>query len=1064
MQLFSAIGFLALVLPVQVEAGPSEGALQAANLRANAQIDPVQVSSSQPVLSWVCVGEGESLFQTAYQVQVGSSPTELLGGTGDLWDSGQVESGEQLQVKYAGRPLEPGRLAFWRVRLWDGSGTVGPWSRVASLGAPLPTHAWSTDQWIGLDALPGEPEPLKPDLDDALWIVPLESVAEAPSGASTFGRLFEVPGDSPVTAAQAWIIADDSYELALNDQTLSGGGNWRVAEPLDLLEWVQSGTNVLRVRVANHAFGPTALRMSLRIDFENGERLDLVTDGRWTLGSSSDEAWLQLGAEEPPAFVVSAETASGIWRDPIGVPGEQKLTPPRYLRNSFEAPTELRRATLYLASLGFADAYLNGELVSTRFVSDWTDYNKRVTSLAFDVTGQVRAGDNAIGLVLSDGWYSGFIGWGGTDDHWGSQPRAAAQLVLERADGSQTTIRTGADWVANTGPLLSADMLAGEAYDARIDRAEGFSSPGFDAADWVPVSVGTDEVESPVEPSPGPPIDVFAEFQTVSITEPVPGTWIFDLGRNIAGVARLQIHGQAGQRIQLRFAERLNPDGTLYTTNLRGARAIDEYICSGEGLEVWEPRFTFHGFQYVEVTGLEGAPTDELITGVAIGSLTPRVGRFECSSEMLNQLASNVYWTQRANFLSVPTDCPQRDERLGWTGDAQVYVRTAGLWCDVQPFFGKWLTDLSDATTPDGNPPKVAPVLLGQGDGGPAWSDAATICPWEIYRMYGDRALLARQYPDMRAYVDFNTGRAGEDRSAPKQFHCFGDWLNLDDPTPNELIFVTYWAESARIVTEAARVLGYSDDVATYTGLRDEIVAAFNRDHVGSDGRISGDSQTAYVLALRHGMVQGQRREQAIDHLVRTLEDRDWHLATGFVGTKDLMLVLDRIGRNDIAYRLALHEDYPSWGFAIQHGATSIWERWDGWTPDRGFQDPGMNSFSHYSFGAVYRWMVETIGGIRLTEPGYASFEVRPVPGGDLAYASVAVDSIRGRIESSWELRDGKIVMDVTVPANCRCSIVVPTLRPAEMVLSGTKADLVPASSRLNVGSGRYHIEAPFEG
>jgi alpha-L-rhamnosidase len=1059
MQLLLSIGLSALALPL-LFGSANEGTLQARRLRVNALHEPVQAPSAEPVLSWIGDGTGRDLVQTSYQVQVASTARDLEAGRADLWDSGRVGSAEQFGIRYAGRALEPGARAFWRVRLGDAAGDVGPWSDVATFGAPLNADAWLPSDWIGLDTLPGETPPEEPELGAAQWIAPAADFTGAQAGRWTTGCTFELPAGARARSARAWVVADDAYELSLNGHALAGGGNWRVAEPVDLGEWLVPGANDLRVRVANHSPGPTALWMNLRIELQDGALLDVPTAASWTVGSADDASWRQRTADEPAVHAIPADVSAGIWRDRIAAPGALKLMRPRYLRSEFRAEREPERATLYLAGLGFADAYLNGELVSSRFVSDWTHYETRVLSRAFDVTEQVSAGDNALGLVLSEGWFSGFIGWSGTDDHWGERPRAAAQLVLEFADGSRSVVRTGPDWRGGAGPLQSADMLAGEVHDARVRGADGFSEAGFDDSAWLPVSVGTTETQAPIEPSPGPAIDAFAEFAPVAVSEPEPGTWIFDLGRNIAGVARLKLEGRPGQRIRLRFGERLDADGALYTTNLRGARAVDEYVCRGEGVEVWEPRFTFHGFQYVEVTGLEGPPPADLITGVAIGSLTPQVGRFACSSPMLDQLASNVYWTQRANFISVPTDCPQRDERLGWTGDAQVYVRTAGLWCDVQPFFDKWLTDLTDATGADGNPPKVAPVLLGQGDGGPAWSDAATICPWELYRMYGDRELLARQYPAMRAYVDFNTRRAGDDRTAPEQFHCFGDWVNLDDPTPNDVIFMAYWAESARLVAEAARVLGHAEDAEAYDRLRDEIVAAFNREHVEADGRVDGDSQTAYVLALRYGMVSGERREQACAHLLRTLEERDWHLATGFVGTKDLMLVLDRIGRNDVAYRLVLHEDYPSWGFTVRHGATSIWERWDGWTPERGFQDPGMNSFAHYSFGAVYRWMVETLGGIRLEGPGYGRFRIAPQPGGGLTFADVAVDTVRGPIESRWELQDGQVQLDVTIPANTRCTVVVPTGAPESIRVDGEVPGPLREGSALELGSGRYRITA----
>ena len=612
-------------------------------------------------------------------------------------------------------------------------------------------------------------------------------------------------------------------------------------------------------------------------------------------------------------------------------------------------------------------------------------------------------------------------------------------------------------------------MFMGEFIDNTVTTTDGYTQADFDDTDWYPVSVGLPEAKPVVEPSPNVPIAAFHEFKPASITEPAPGAYVVDFGQNFAGVVRLTVNGKPGQRITLRHGERINPDGTLYTDNLRFAKATDTFICKG-GEETFEPRFTFHGFQYAEITGLETAPDPNDVTGIAIGSLTPRVGSFECSSELLNQLASNVYWTQRSNFISVPTDCPQRDERLGWMGDAQVYIRTAGLVCDVHAFMRKWLVDVIDATEPNGNPPKFAPVIQadGGGDGGPAWADAATIVPWAIYRMYNDPEILARQYDNMKGYVDFQASRATSDRLPPANFHAFGDWLDVQDPTPKQIIFMAYWAESTRIVADAARILGKEKDAEKYTKLRDEIIEAFNTNYIDSNGHIEGDSQTAYVLALRYGLVSGERYDQAAKRLIELIEKRDWHLSTGFIGTKDLMLVLAQIDRNDVAYRLITNTTYPSWGFTIEHSATSIWERWDGWTPDNGFQSVGMNSFAHYSFGAVYQWMVENIGGIQLVYPGYESFRIAPTPGGGLTHATVGLDTQHGHIESHWQIIDGTITMNIEVPAGTNCSAIIPTSDPTSITFNGESLEdanvqiMQPRSTAVMVGSGHYTFTATY--
>ena len=480
--------------------------------------------------------------------------------------------------------------------------------------------------------------------------------------------------------------------------------------------------------------------------------------------------------------------------------------------------------------------------------------------------------------------------------------------------------------------------------------------------------------------------------------------YVLDLGQNFAGVARLKVAGKPGQKIILRFAERLNPDGTVYTTNLRTARATDTYICRGEGVETWQPRFTFHGFQYIEVTGLAQQPAKDTVVGIALSSDTPVVGAFECSDPMLNQLHSNIYWTQRMNFIEVPTDCPQRDERLGWTGDAQVYVRTATLNCDVQAFFTKWLVDLcQDGQRADGQFPMVAPVKVAGPDGGPAWADAGVICPWTIYQAYGDRRVLERHYDAMCKFVAFCKNRCKPGLLPPDSYHCFGDWLSINADTPNDIIYMAYFAHSTKLVARAAEVLGKPDDAAKYNALFDQIKTAFNKAYVADDGRIKGDTQTCYVLAIINDLVEGGNYRLASKYLVENIEARGNHLSTGFIGTKDLMLALAKIGRNYVAYRLIHNDTFPSWGFSIKHGATSIWERWDGWTPEGGFNDPGMTDLPTIpSAQFINGWLKTSAASVPMApainiSSSLRSLTANSLPPPPVTTASVAASRPHGR-------------------------------------------------------------------
>ncbi|MGC8639815.1 MAG: family 78 glycoside hydrolase catalytic domain [Isosphaeraceae bacterium] len=780
----------------------------------------------------------------------------------------------------------------------------------------------------------------------------------------------------------------------------------------------------------------------------------------WSMGLLSASDWKAewIGYDKPREAAVEKSRFDSV---------KLVLPAPAYLGTRFQVQKPVRQATLYSTSLGIHDTYLNGKRVNDDYFNPgWTDYNKRVYYRAYDVTNRLHPGANALGAILADGWYSGYVGFGKMRDHYGKHTRLKAQLQIVYKDGSTEVVATGPAWKAASGPIREADFLMGETYDARL-AMKGWDTASFDDSGWSPVVTGA-EVKPVVQAHPGPGVKPFAEIHGQHWTEPKPGVYVLNLGQNFAGVPRLKIQGEPGQKITLRFAERLNPDGTIYTTNLRSARSTDTYICAGKGMETWSPRFTFHGFQYVEITGVKSPPTADTVTGIALSSATPVVGRFECSDAMLNKLHSNGYWTQRANFIDIPTDCPQRDERLGWTGDAQVYIRTATLNCDVQAFFTKWLVDLADGQRKDGQFPMVAPVKVAGDDGGPAWADAGVICPWTIYQVYGDRRLLARQYPSMVKFIEFCRERSTPELLPPKRYHCFGDWLSIGANTPTDVIYMAYFAQCTRLTAQAARVLGKTADAARFDELYQQIKHAFNKTYVAPDGRIKGNTQAVYVLALASDLVDGERANQAATYLVEDIQKRG-HLSTGFVGTKDLMLVLSKIGRYDVAYKLLFNDTFPSWGFSIKHGATSIWERWDGWTPEKGFQDPGMNSFAHYSFGAVYQWMVENIGGIKTDGPSYKQIIIEPHPGERLKSARVSYKSIRGEIASSWTKEDGNLRLDVTIPTNTTATVILPASGPDAITESGrpvAQAEGVKIESSegnrtvLKVTSGRYTFVA----
>ncbi len=1067
---------LALLVSVLVgvcQAAAAEPAVRVELPRCEYCVNPWGIDVLQPRLSWILESGERGQSQTAYRVLVASSLDKLQADAGDLWDTGKAASDDTTAVVYRGKKLASHARCFWKVMAWDRHGKPSAWSEPAQWSMGLLSPAEWKAQWIGCDRWRTMETPEAP-LDGAKWIWhAADPVLNAPKGQRLFLSTFQLPDDIQIEKAELLAAADDSYKFVLNTFLVAGHepgqSGWQSARWVNVAGRIRAGKNEIRVQVVNGSQGPAGLIAKLVVTARDGKTYTHVTDAAWKSTDKPGAYWHNraIDAATWPAARVLGDYGMKPW-------GKARLSklylpPPTYLRTTFRADKPVRAATLYATALGNVDLHLNGQRVSDDYFSPgWSDYAKRVYYRAYDVTACLRNGENALGAVLADGWYSGHIGWGHIRDHYGKKPRVRVQLHVEYTDGSTAVVSTGPDWKASVGPISEADFLMGETYDAQREL-RGWDAPGFKAAAWTPVEVGA-ELQPVVQAHPGPPVRAFAEYKARKVTQPRPGVYVLDLGRNFAGVARLTIAGQPGQKIQLRFAERLNPDGTIYTINLRSARATDTYVCRGGGVEVWQPRFTFHGFQYVEVTGLSGPPKPDTVVGVALSSDTPVVGHFECSDPMLNQLHSNIVCTQRSNFIDLPTDCPQRDERLGWTGDAQVYVRTATLNTDVEAFFTKWLVDLEDGQRQDGQFPMVAPVKVAGNDGGPAWADAGVICPWTIYEVYGDRRLLEKHYASMKRFIAFCKNRSTADLLPPKKYHCFGDWLSIKADTPKDIIYTAYFAYSTKLVAQAAEALGRTEEAAEYRQLFQKIRAAFNRAYVAADGRIQGNTQTCYVLALAFDLLDPEKQKLAAKHLIEDIASRGYHLSTGFIGTKDLMLALAKIGRNDLAYRLLHNETFPSWGFSIKHGATSIWERWDGWTPDKGFQDPGMNSFAHYSFGAVYQWMVENIGGIRTDGPAYRRIVIAPQPGGKLTWAKVGYTSIHGRIESDWRLDGGKLLVDVTIPANTTATVSLPTAVPGNVTESGqglAQAECVKLLGveagrvQLSIGSGAYRFAMP---
>jgi alpha-L-rhamnosidase len=752
--------------------------------------------------------------------------------------------------------------------------------------------------------------------------------------------------------------------------------------------------------------------------------------------------------------------------------------PAPMLRGTFTVKGKVRSARVYVTSLGLYALEINGRRVGDQlFTPGWTSYKKRLQYQTSDITALLRSGPNAMGATLGDGWYRGYLAWRDRRNVFGDRLALLGQLRIEYEGGRVETAGTDGTWKSATGPIRMSDIYMGETYDARLERP-GWSAPGYDDKDWVPVRVVEPQKRALIAPA-GPPVRKIEEIRPVKILKTPSGETVFDMGQNMVGHVRLKVRGSAGTSVTLRHAEVLDKAGNFYTANLRAAKQQVTYVLKGGADEVYEPHFTFQGFRYVAVQGWPGEPTLDGLLGVVVHSDMPVTGQFTTSNPMLNQLQHNIRWGQKGNFVDVPTDCPQRDERLGWTGDAQVFSRTAAFNMDVAGFFTKWLGDVAADQNSKGSVPYVVPDVLSHGDqfsgGSAAWADAATIIPWNMYLSYGDTRLLERQYPSMKAWVEYMRHEAGDKNLWTTGFH-YGDWLAFattasDYPgatTGKDLIATAMYAHSTDLVQRAAVVLGKKEDAAEYAALLPKIKEAFRHEFVTASGRVGENTQTAYALALHFDLLPEELRAEAARRLAAEVKTRG-HLTTGFVGTPYLCHVLSRYGYTDVAYRLLNRQEYPSWLYPVKQGATTIWERWDGLKPDGSFQDARMNSFNHYAYGAIGEWMYRVVAGLELDpqEPGYKHVLVQPQPGGGLTSAEARLQTLYGEAASGWAVADGRATVSATVPPNTHGTVRLPAAALAGVTESGIAVASAPGvkSARqegdtvvVEVGSGSYRF------
>ncbi|MGG6311504.1 family 78 glycoside hydrolase catalytic domain [Paenibacillus macerans] len=785
-------------------------------------------------------------------------------------------------------------------------------------------------------------------------------------------------------------------------------------------------------------------------------------------------AWSQ------PGYWETAFLSAGEWQASwIAVPprrDESNDEPCDYMRRDFTLPKNVVSARIYATALGLYRLYVNGVPADdTLFGPGWTSYNKRLQYQTYDVTSLLSAGENALGCMVGNGWYKGYLAWDRKKELFGKTRAALIQLHVTLSDGSEQVIVSDGNWRVSSGPLLMSELYHGETYDARLEL-DGWSSPGFADQDWAMAGMANPP-ESVRVAQENEPVRIIETIKPIAVITTPKGETVLDMGQNMVGWVRFTVCAEAGTVITLQHAEVLDRDGNFYTGNLRLAKQTITYICRGGREETFEPYLSFQGFRYVKVTGVPQERLLERFIGCVIHTDLEQTGRFRCSDELVNQLQHNILWGQKGNFLDIPTDCPQRDERLGWTGDAQVFIRTAAYNMNVVPFFEKWLKDLAADQEADGRVPHVIPDIPAAGYGSAAWGDASVICPWTLYQCYGDYRVLETQYPSMKAWVEYIRAQGESEFLWNTGFH-YGDWLGLDakenscvGATPKDLIATAFYAYSAELLAQSAAVLGKNEDAEAYEALHGNIVRAFRQEFVTPNGRVASTTQTAYVLALMFDLLEEKDRPRTVGMLAEHIEENGVHPTTGFVGTPYLCLVLSRFGYTDLAYRLVLQKEYPSWLYTVIQGATTIWEHWDGIKQDGSFWSDDMNSFNHYAYGAIGDWLYRFAGGIDLLEPGYKKLRIQPQIGGPFSWAEASLDSVYGTIKVAWRKRKdgsrngGAWELDVTIPANTTAEVVIPASGRDEIREDGKPlnemdgllgTEQTAQGCKLLVGSGSY--------
>jgi len=1059
-------------------------------LRCEYRTNPLGIDVVTPRLSWTMTAEDVSrrgLRQSAYRILVASNESGLRANAGDLWDSSRTESNQSNQIAYHGRALKSGQAAFWKVKIWDGAGEASDWSQPAqwSMGMLSPED-WH-GKWIGRDESGPVIDPLSPyaALQSAHWVWAAENSETGGKTDAYFRAHFDVPTGRALKRAVAVAGANLEADVFVNGQMITSRSPAAIPSIVDVTYLVRPGQNVIAIHAtytkpqgSHEKVSPPAAIGAVKLEFTSGEPITVTTSDSWRGTVKSAEGWEQIDYSDGQWPIVSNIGSYGM--KPWGQAGfeESHRLAARMLRKEFTPKKEIRRASIYFSGLGLSELHVNGSKVGDAVLSPGlTDYDKHVFYVTYDVTSQLKPGPNAIGLLLGNGRYFAPRTNVPIATRSFGYPKALVELDIDYADGTHDRVVSDETWKLTTrGPIRANNEYDGEEYDAR-EEMKRWDQPNFGDAQWEPAHV--------VVPPAGKllaqmaePMKVIETIRPVSMKRLRPGVYLYDLGQNMVGWMRLTVSGPPGTEVTLRHAETLDSKGELYTANLRSARATDVYILKGAGTEVWEPRFTYHGFRYVELSGYPGTPNLSALEGRVVHDAMEQTADFVSSNDLLNKIHHNIFWGVRGNYRSIPTDCPQRDERQGWLGDRSQVSRSESYLFNVAAFYSNWMTDLADSALPSGSIPDVVPNYWTLYNDNLTWPSSFLFIPGMLYDQYGDKRVMARDYPAMKKWLE-HIRSFEKDGLMPKD--TYGDWcvppesptlIHSQDPTrvtDKTLIGTAYYYDLLQVMARYARVLDIPADTAEFQNVANTVQAAFQKRFFNEQrGLYDNGTQTSSILPLYFQMTPRENRNSVLEALRTNIETvSHGHAGTGLVGAQWLMRTLTENGLSDVAFQIATQKTYPGLGYMVEQGATTVWELWNGDTAD-----PAMNSGNHVmQIGDIGVWMYEYLVGIRSNpdKPGFQHTIVRPYLAGDLSFVSGSHRSMYGKVTSSWKRESGTVALNITVPPNTTATVWVPTGKgaaiteseiPAEKAAGVKLVRAVEGSAVYDLTSGTYRFRS----